>query len=102
MSLVSLKKRTPSAEPRPVSVDDFIQGAEIYACGGNREINIALDEQEAQPMRHATFTLSDQAIQQLAALSSKTNIAKSRLIRIWLDTLERGGNLAPYMTSTLR
>lgn len=85
MSLSSLKKSAPSAELKPVTVDEFIHGAEFYACGLQL---VSIAEQKVlsdAPMKRATFTLGKVAIAQLNALSVNTGIAKSRLIRIWLD-----------------
>jgi hypothetical protein len=85
MSLSSLKKSAPSAELKPVTVDEFIHGAEFYACGLKvvpvTQTSIASDK----PLKRATFTLGKVAIAKLNALSVQTGLAKSRLIRQWLD-----------------
>ncbi|WP_340680230.1 ribbon-helix-helix domain-containing protein [Paraglaciecola sp.] len=85
MSLSSLKKSAPSAEIKVLTVDEFIQGAEYYACGlklvAAQEIQIMSD----RPLKRATFTLGKVAIAKLDALSAQTGLAKSRLIRQWLD-----------------
>jgi hypothetical protein len=85
MSLNSLKKSAPSAEIKRVTVDEFIQGAEYYACGLKL---IAPNTQQLvsdEPLKRATFTLGKVAIAKLNALSAQTGLAKSRLIRQWLD-----------------
>jgi hypothetical protein len=85
MSLSSLKKSAPSAELKCVSVDEFIHGAEYYACGLKvvpvTKTRVAYDE----PLKRATFTLGNVAIAKLNALSVQTGLAKSRLIRQWLE-----------------
>ena len=40
-----------------------------------------------KPYRHATFTLSEEVIQQLQLLSDETNLAKSHIIRILVNEL---------------
>ncbi|KXI30216.1 ribbon-helix-helix domain-containing protein [Paraglaciecola hydrolytica] len=85
MSLSSLKKSAPSAEHQNLSVDEFIQGAEYYACGLKL---ISMHEEPGlsdEPLKRATFTLGKVAIAKLNALSRQTGLAKSRLIRQWLD-----------------
>jgi hypothetical protein len=85
MSLSSLKKSAPSAELKPVTVDEFIHGAEFYACGLQLVTIAEHKDLSDEPLKRATFTLGKVAIAQLNALSANTGIAKSRLIRIWLD-----------------
>lgn len=85
MSLSSLKKSAPSAELQNVTVDEFIQGAEFYACGLKLVPTTVLGESCDEPLKRATFTLGKVAIAKLNALSERTGLAKSRLIRLWLD-----------------
>lgn len=93
MSLASLKRLGPSAkQPKPaISLDDFIQDAERYAKGQSPKV-VALRsknsvKQSSNRSKRATFTLGDKAIAQLNALAEQTGNNKSRLIRIWLDSL---------------
>lgn len=93
MSLLSLKKSTPSAEPSLVSVDCFIDDALHYASGTARYTSpdtgcVVLPRHPSSTpatggMRRATFTLDHQTIETLARLSEQTDISRSRLIRIW-------------------
>jgi hypothetical protein len=85
MSLSSLKKSAPSAELKPVTVDEFIQGAELYAYGLKLIANNSVQLASQEPLKRATFTLGKVAIAKLNALSAQTGLAKSRLIRQWLD-----------------
>ena len=85
MSLSSLKKSAPSAELKPVTVDEFIQGAEFYAYGLKTLPSSEQYRGTGEPLKRATFTLGKVAIAQLDTLSANTGIAKSRLIRQWLD-----------------
>lgn len=97
MSLLSLRKSTPQAEPSQVSIDSFIDEALNYANGltpeftGSAECvpggNLALAANEH--MRKATFTLDQATIRTLARLSAQTDISRSRLIRIWADEQSR-------------
>ena len=102
MSLADLKKQTiapSSSKPKSFTVDDFIEDAANYALGKGEIVNADMQMQlhlqaqqlseqlasiaaEDKPFKHATFTLSEEVIEQLNELSSKTNIAKSRLLRI--------------------
>ncbi len=45
------------------------------------------ESQDKQPFRHATFTLSEEAIVQLQDLSIDTKLAKSHILRILIDEL---------------
>lgn len=94
MSLCSLKKSTPSAKrEESVTVDSFIEEAIAYASGKDviRHLYPVSCDNDLQvqppvgPMRRATFTLTQDAIDQLAELSEQTGICRSRLIRIWID-----------------
>ena len=85
MSLSSLKKSAPSVELKAVSVDEFIQAAEYYACGLQLVAGKVSAPQTHEPLKRATFTLGQAAIAKLNALSAQTGLAKSRLIRQWLD-----------------
>ena len=85
MSLSSLKKSAPSAELQTLTVDEFIQGAEYYACGLKLIANDSKQLVSQEPLKRATFTLGKVAIAKLNALSAQTGLAKSRLIRQWLD-----------------
>lgn len=98
MSLLSLKKSTPSAsELGDCDVDAFIDGAIYYAQGlGHGQKVVPLESFRQRRYRRATFTLTDEAIDRLGQLSSHTGIAKSRLIRIWLADCD---DLQPYLTS---
>ena len=107
MSLCSLKKSTPSAKPvEPVSVDEFIDDALAYAAGNHviRQIYPATDSANKDnitpcgPMRRATFTLSEDAIEKLGKLSAETGICRSRLIRIWIEN-QSSEDIRPLLTN---
>ncbi|MCW8091641.1 replication protein RepA [Alteromonas sp. ASW11-130] len=93
MSLCSLRKSQPSAKPVRLSVDDFINQAIDYAQGRSRSCQNSSVETTRTPsdnakvclnksMKHATFSLSEEAIVQLSDLSTRTGISRSRLLRI--------------------
>lgn len=106
MTLASLKKRAPSVKRTVVSVDDFIADAEFYAKGMSKVVTLpnqrAADNDADEPLKRATFTLGEQAIEQLTALSEETGIAKSRLIRIWLANESDRLDLMAYITSPVK
>jgi len=107
MSLSDLKKsKDGDNKKRKFTVDEFISDAENYAKGApeivSSEINSKLNLTEAviaaqqyveakkaikKPFRHATFTLSEDAITQLQELSIDTKLAKSHILRILIDEL---------------
>ena len=112
MSLLSLKCNTPSAKPKKVSVDTFIDEAELYARGLTTVVK--LDRVNAKPcssshldedvpnFTRCTFTLSEEAKNSLTKLSCSTGIARSRLIRIWLDQMENGELVGDFVNSSVR
>lgn len=106
MTLANLKKCGPSVNRQPVSVDEFIDGALRYANGCQNIVNLPVKGSEDSArnchLKRATFTLGETAIGQLEALSLQTGIAKSRLIRIWLDRQHQSGELQDYLVSPIR
>ncbi|WP_448547083.1 hypothetical protein [Thalassotalea fusca] len=113
MSLTDLKKNKDAKQKkRKFTVEEFIADAENYAKGApeivSNDRNQTLDLKQAiaaakqfevkqrqerrkggesKPFKHATFTLSQQAIEQLQLLAEDSNLAKSRIIRILIDEL---------------
>jgi hypothetical protein len=107
MSLTDLKKaKDGKKKKKHFTVDEFIADAENYAKGApqlvsaqcDKAVNLSeaiaaakhLEEKQKEtgkPFRHATFTLSEQAIGQLQQLASETNLAKSHIIRILINEL---------------
>lgn len=108
MSLSDLKKTTQGKEKKKdFTVDEFIADAENYALGHPEIVNSAetknvcieqailaakqhlanKNTNESKPFRHATFTLSEQAIGQLQNLAKETKLAKSHIIRILINEL---------------
>ena len=118
MPFTNLKRKSPTSERKFSDVEQFIGEAEAYAAGLNScnnsvgnglnvvdlksvKANPALsDIQKVKPkMQRATFTLSREAKQQLDALSQQTGIARSRLIRIWLDVCQNELHTVDYCES---
>lgn len=109
MSLTDLKKgQGKKVKRKEFTVDEFIADAENYAKGHPKIVsaNKALSIQEAimlakqraeeteaeakereRRFRHATFTLSEEAIEQLNELAQGSNLAKSHIIRILINEL---------------
>lgn len=87
MALSDLKKKSLPSNKANFSVEAFIDDANNYALGlpqivSLRPLLAAEDIDTAKlPMRHATFTLSEEAIAALAELSALTGESKSKLIR---------------------
>ncbi|MDX1678379.1 replication protein RepA [Arsukibacterium sp.] len=68
------------------TAEEFIEDANNYALGLPRIVSLRKqlpeeDDTTRLPMRHATFTLSEEAIAALNELSELTGEAKSKLIR---------------------
>lgn len=113
MSLTDLKKgNLGKVKKKTFTVDEFISDAENYAKGtpelvkrGAEETPTSLDLKQAisfaekqvsekekskqsnKPFRHATFTLSEDAIAQLNNLAKDSKLAKSHIIRILIGSL---------------
>ncbi|GGW94323.1 ribbon-helix-helix domain-containing protein [Alteromonas halophila] len=93
MSLLSLRKSTPSVNPPRLSVDRFIDDAVYYAYGQQHAADaqdasahlqaIRSEPDSSSTMRRATFTLDTATAERLTMLSQQTGISRSRLIRIW-------------------
>ena len=45
-------------------------------------------DEQRQPFRHATFTLSEEVIEQLQFLANETGLAKSHIVRILINELD--------------
>lgn len=113
MSLSDLKKsKDGKSKKKAFTVDEFIADADNYAKGSpelvskNKNQPVSLQQaliaakqfevkkqserrssKEGKPFRHATFTLSEEAISQLQELAKDSQLAKSHIIRILIDEL---------------
>ncbi|WNC67269.1 ribbon-helix-helix domain-containing protein [Thalassotalea nanhaiensis] len=104
MSLADLKKQSSTKIKRSFTVDEFIDDSTNYSIGDPQivsadiqaqtqllsqkianSIEPAAEPQSDKPFKHATFTLSEDIIEQLNELAIKTNIPKSRLLRILVN-----------------
>ncbi len=112
MALTDLKKNSTRSTKPTLTVDEFIADAENYAMGqlqpaAGPVMRSAVAQSagpgaeshveagvEKGPMRHATFTLSQQAIDALTALSQQTGLSKSKLLRQLILQLESTTNPA--------
>jgi len=96
MSLASLKKRARSVEraiperTEAIDIESFIDDAVVYANGGAKIDNnnvVAFCSKQPEtaiksPLKRATFTLGEEAIEQLAHLASDTQVSKSKMLRL--------------------
>lgn len=114
MSFRDLKQKNKNTSlQKTLTADEFIADAEKYAQGeealvghkvNNLSLQDAIDSAKAQikedsrqaskekgeaskPFRHATFTLSEEAIAQLNHLAKESKLAKSHILRILIDEL---------------
>lgn len=86
MALRDLKKKSLPSNKISFTVDEFIDDANNYALGLPRIVSLRKELPEEDgvtrlPMRHATFTLSEEAIAALSELSILTGEPKSKLLR---------------------
>ncbi|MBZ9613187.1 ribbon-helix-helix protein, CopG family [Rheinheimera maricola] len=87
MALTDLKKKSRPPGKPGFTADEFIDDANDYAMGMPRIVSMRqptpeeVDDTTRLPMRHATFTLSQEAIDALNQLSQATGEPKSKLIR---------------------
>ena len=87
MALTDLKKKSQPQGKPGFTADEFIDDANNYAMGMPRIVSLRQllpdedDDTTRLPMRHATFTLSQEAIDALTELSKATGEPKSKLIR---------------------
>ena len=107
MSLASLKKHSPSVKRRSLSVDEFIDDVVNYQQGLTNIVEFkpqcsSSHQGATRPgFKRATFTLGDEAIHALDGFAQRSGIAKSRLIRIWLDQLD-DKELVRYQKSNVK
>lgn len=115
MGFTNLKRNSLSAIDKAVTLDEFIDDAELYARGKSRkphlravtshpgDIQVGVKEgtPSPEPMKRANFTLTGDALNRLIAASEETGISRSRLIRIWLDQLSPE-QLAQFTRSTVK
>jgi len=114
MSLTDLKKskNRPNSKDNVkehFTIDEFIADADNYAKGAPQIVNnenhgkmnlkqVIHDAKrlierkkrsgdKSKPFRRATFTLSENTIEQLKQLSEGTDLAKSHILRILIDEL---------------
>jgi hypothetical protein len=88
MALTDLKKNSTRSNKSEFTVDEFIADAENYAMGIPQIVSVRKVAEDDNtpiisqgPMRHATFTLSQEAIDTLNKLSKESGLPKSKLIR---------------------
>lgn len=97
MSLLNLSRTTSRASTinaEPVTADTFIEDALNYAQGrpahADSQTQLVTsaskvsNDASMQPMRRATFTLTEECIVQLQEISDHSGVAKSKLIRLWI------------------
>lgn len=92
MSLANLKKKQPTARLKKLTVEDFIEDAQAYARGESvlgqlaaQAIKVRVKRNKSTRTKHATFSLSENCISQLANLAQRTGISKSKLVRMLVN-----------------
>lgn len=109
MTFSSLMRKSPSATPKPrLTADEFIDQASYYAAGQTHprltvvEGPGSISPCAGEPMKTASFRLTDEARNNLDALSQKTGISRSRLVRIWLGQLDPEVEAQSFLASVIR
>tara|TARA_R110001583_G_scaffold59932_3_gene178310 strand:+ start:3928 stop:4326 length:399 start_codon:yes stop_codon:yes gene_type:complete len=114
MSLTDLKKNKDRPHSKgkvkgQFTIDEFIADADNYAKGAPQIVSIENQSKmnlkqaihdakclierkkstdfKSKPFRRATFTLSENTIEQLKQLSDGTDLARSHILRILIDEL---------------
>lgn len=93
MSLTDLKRRKKKSPQDCLSVDDFIEDANNYAFGQQSAVSRnrkklkqaqlnGLNKHSTKIFKHATFSMTEDAIIVLDDLATQSEISKSRLLRI--------------------
>lgn len=89
MSLLSLKRNTPTQDKVDCNVDEFINGAVAYANGVNvidfknqlRASHSEPEQTKPEPMTRHCFTLDDASKDKLNRLAAQTGSSRSEVIR---------------------
>lgn len=93
MSLIDLKKGNSNSRKKKLSVDEFIEQANLYAQGKDPLLDNARHTKKGRKYKNATFTLSHEHIKQLDALAKRSGLAKSHILRLLISELANGDNL---------
>lgn len=121
MSLADLKKQSSKKIQRSFTVDEFIDDATNYSIGDPQIVSADIqaqtrllsqkiaetiepnvEPQADKPFKHATFTLSEDIIEQLNELAIKTSIPKSRLLRILVNNFYFQDNPSKLLLSKVK
>ncbi|AWL10987.1 hypothetical protein HMF8227_00491 [Saliniradius amylolyticus] len=109
MTFSSLMRKSPSATPKPrLTADEFIDQASYYAAGqAHPKLKVVespgpVSPCAGEPMKTTSVRLTDDARETLDALSQKTGISRSRLVRIWLGQLDPEVEAQSFLASVIR
>ncbi len=93
MSLIDLKKGHGNNRKKKISVDEFIEQANLYAQGKDTTLDKSRHIKKGRKYKNATFTLSPDHIKQLDALSKQSGLSKSYILRLLIAELAEGDDL---------
>ncbi|WP_372769506.1 ribbon-helix-helix protein, CopG family [Pseudoalteromonas sp.] len=93
MSLIDLKKNKSRNQKEKISVDEFIEQANLYAQGKCSNLDKKRHLKKGRKFKNATFTLSPDHIKQLDEISKKSGLSKSYILRLLIHELAQGDEL---------
>ena len=93
MSLTDLKKQSGRTKKEKVSVDEFIEQANLYAKGKSPPIDKKRVLKKGRNYKNATFTLAPVQIEQLNSLAKNSGLSKSHIVRLLITELAKENDL---------
>ena len=93
MSLTDLKKQSGRTKKEKVSVDEFIEQANLYAKGKSPSLDKKRVLKKGRNYKNATFTLSPVQIEQLNAIAKNSGLSKSHILRLLISELAKENDL---------
>lgn len=94
MSLIDLKKNSGNNKKQKISVEEFIEQANLYAKGKTTTCDKKRQIKKGRRFKNATFTLSPNHIKQLDELSKQSGLSKSYILRLLIAELAQGEGLS--------
>lgn len=94
MSLIDLKKNEGRNQKEKISVDEFIDQANLYAQGKSNTHDNKRHIKKGRKFKNATFTLSPNHIKQLDEISKSSGLSKSYILRLLINELAQGDDLS--------
>jgi hypothetical protein len=101
MSLSDLHRKPAPSKKVDCNVDEFIESARNYARGIDNIVRLKpvdTPPPAKEPLRKATFTLSEPCIEALNRLAQESGLSKSHLVRTLIKQMEESHMLERQLT----